>query len=165
MDLHESSRRPHFPFSSLPSVLCLLSTQAIIARLLALPDNKRSQGDLVHVYDALVQNAADIIKLPGVEDLDDILTPTLVSLAAIASSCLLLTSPFSDTTHAHNHLTQALQARFRAHRAFHLAEYHASNKPTPSLPEALVLCECAGTLAAQVMIPIGLICSCVFIHF
>lgn len=47
-------------------------------------------------------------------------------------------------------MMQALQARFRAHRAFHLAEFHASNKTTPSLPEALVLYEFAGTLATQV---------------
>ena len=124
--------------------------QAIIARLLALPANQRSEGDLFHVYDALVQNATDIIKLPGVEDLEEILTCAMVShLVAFVSIpfCKHLITP----TTCLSLYTQAAQARYRAHRAFHLAECHATIKPTPSLAEALVLYEFASNLASQAL--------------
>eukprot|EP00624_Nannochloropsis_granulata_P000117 evm.model.NODE_10430_length_7029_cov_81.933846.2 len=63
--------------------------------------------DLVHVLDALMQNAVEVQALPGVEELEPVLM------------------------HA-----QALQARYRAQRAFYLAECHAGGK---RLAEAVAL--------------------------
>lgn len=63
--------------------------QALITRLLAAAENQRSKADLVHVYDALVQNAADILKLPGVEDLEEILTKTQVGIDVYIPTCFL----------------------------------------------------------------------------
>jgi hypothetical protein len=84
--------------------------------------------DLVHVYDALLQNASDILKLPGVEDVEAVLTHT-----------------------------QALQAHYRAQRAFYLAEFYAAGgkkqqqqqQQQQQLPEALVLYELAVSLSEE----------------
>ena len=74
--------------------------------------------DLVHVYDALMQNVAEVLKLPGVEDVDPVLTKA-----------------------------QALQARYRAQRAFYLAEFYAATPGGKKLPEAMALFDLADGLA------------------
>lgn len=70
--------------------------------------------DLVHVLDALMQNAAEMQALPGVEELEPVLTQA-----------------------------QALQARYRAQRAFYLAEFYVGGK---KLAEAVALYEKAEEL-------------------
>ena len=70
--------------------------------------------DLVHVLDALMQNAAELQALPGVEELEPVLTEA-----------------------------QALQARYRAQRAFYLAEFYVGGK---KLAEAVALYEKAEEL-------------------
>jgi signal recognition particle subunit SRP68 len=70
--------------------------------------------DLVHVLDSLMQNAAEVQALPGVEELEPVLTQA-----------------------------QALQARYRAQRAFYLAEFYVGGK---KLAEALALYEKAEEL-------------------
>jgi hypothetical protein len=117
--------------------------QALVQRLLSSSSSsssstKKSTGtaatgggrgrpeDLVHVYDALLQNASDVLKLPGVEDVEAVLTHT-----------------------------QALQGHYRAQRAFYLAEFYAAGgkkqqqQQQQQLPEALVLYELAVSLAEE----------------
>lgn len=70
--------------------------------------------DLVHVLDALMQNVVEVQALPGVEELEPVLTQA-----------------------------QALEARYRAQRAFYLAECYAGEK---KLAEAIALFAKAETL-------------------
>src|SRR6056297_1095597 len=99
-------------------------SEELIQAILCGGDRSGKRGrpeDLVHILEGLMQTTAEMEGLPGVEDLESVLTRA-----------------------------QTLQALYRAQRLFYLGEFHATNSRGKGHLAARALCEQAEELGREV---------------